>query len=143
MEDIDAVLAQNPGKKKRDSHAPCAWKSESSKRHYRAAEEDYKLVTEINPTGMAFISNSYQPEKRWKPSGSPVDEAIELNWTLWSQAQRTWRAKLLNGDKDGPVGITKNFGIELKEEAELGEFKNRGTKAWKHFPASFKYPSII
>ena len=110
MEDIDAVLAQNP---EEETAMLLRGKVKEADGKDEEAEEDYKLVTEINPEAIGLF-----------------DEAIELNPNFAEAYKERGRAKLLNGDKDGSVeDMKKSLELNPKEEAGLnGEFKNLGPK---------------
>ena len=116
MEDIDAVLAQNPEEETAEE-----------------AEEDYKLVTEINPfneQAYLYLGQLYINQKKLTEAIGLFDEAIELNPNFAEAYKERGRAKLLNGDKDGSVeDMKKSLELNPKEEAGLnGEFKNLGPK---------------
>jgi len=97
------------------------------------AEEDYKLVTEINPfneQAYLYLGQLYINQKKLTEAIGLFDEAIELNPNFAEAYKERGRAKLLNGDKDGSVeDMKKSLELNPKEEAGLnGEFKNLGPK---------------
>lgn len=113
MEDIDAVLAQNP---EEETAMLLRGKVKEADGKDEEAEEDYKLVTEINPfneQAYLYLGQLYINQKK-----------------LTEAYKERGRAKLLNGDKDGSVeDMKKSLELNPKEEAGLnGEFKNLGPK---------------
>ena len=130
MEDIDAVLAQNP---EEETAMLLRGKVKESNGQGEEAEEDYKLVTEINPfneQAYLYLGQLYINQKKLTEAIGLFDEAIELNPNFAEAYKERGRAKLLNGDKDGSVeDMKKSLELNPKEEAGLnGEFKNLGPK---------------
>lgn len=139
MEDIDAVLAQNP---EEETAMLLRGKVKESNGQGEEAEEDYKLVTEINPfneQAYLYLGQLYINQKKLTEAIGLFDEAIELNPNFAEAYKERGRAKLLNGDKDGSVeDMKKSLELNPKEEAGLnGEFKNLGPKP-EHCRESFK-----
>ena len=131
MEDIDAVLAQNP---EEETAMLLRGKVKESNGQGEEAEEDYKLVTEINPfneQAYLYLGQLYINQKKLTEAIGLFDEAIELNPNFAEAYKERGRAKLLNGDKDGSVeDMKKSLELNPKEEAGLnGEFKNLGPKS--------------
>lgn len=130
MEDIDAVLAQNP---EEETAMLLRGKVKEADGKDEEAEEDYKLVTEINPfneQAYLYLGQLYINQKKLTEAIGLFDEAIELNPNFAEAYKERGRAKLLNGDKDGSVeDMKKSLELNPKEEAGLnGEFKNLGPK---------------
>ncbi|MCS2524074.1 tetratricopeptide repeat protein [Bacteroides ovatus] len=130
MEDIDAVLAQNP---EEETAMLLRGKVKEADGKDEEAEEDYKLVTEINPfneQAYLYLGQLYINQKKLTEAIYLFDEAIELNPNFAEAYKERGRAKLLNGDKDGSVeDMKKSLELNPKEEAGLnGEFKNLGPK---------------
>ena len=130
MEDIDAVLAQNP---EEETAMLLRGKVKEADGKDEEAEEDYKLVTEINPfneQAYLYLGLLYINQKKLTEAIGLFDEAIELNPNFAEAYKERGRAKLLNGDKDGSVeDMKKSLELNPKEEAGLnGEFKNLGPK---------------
>ncbi|MCS2680434.1 tetratricopeptide repeat protein [Bacteroides ovatus] len=130
MEDIDAVLAQNP---EEETAMLLRGKVKEADGKDEEAEEDYKLVTEINPfneQAYLYLGQLYINQKKLTEAITMFDEAIELNPNFAEAYKERGRAKLLNGDKDGSVeDMKKSLELNPKEEAGLnGEFKNLGPK---------------
>ena len=131
MEDIDAVLAQNP---EEETAMLLRGKVKEARRHRTKRQKtDYKLVTEINPfneQAYLYLGQLYINQKKLTEAIGLFDEAIELNPNFAEAYKERGRAKLLNGDKDGSVeDMKKSLELNPKEEAGLnGEFKNLGPK---------------
>lgn len=130
MEDIDAVLAQNP---EEETAMLLRGKVKEADGKDEEAEEDYKLVTEINPfneQAYLYLGQLYINQKKLTEAIGLFDEAIELNPNFAEAYKERGRAKLLNGDKDGSVeDMKKSLELNPKDEANLnGEFKNLGPK---------------
>ena len=127
---IDAVLAQNP---EEETAMLLRGKVKEADGKDEEAEEDYKLVTEINPfneQAYLYLGQLYINQKKLTEAIGLFDEAIELNPNFAEAYKERGRAKLLNGDKDGSVeDMKKSLELNPKEEAGLnGEFKNLGPK---------------
>lgn len=130
MEDIDAVLAQNP---EEETAILLRGKVKEANSKEEEAEADYKLVTEVNPfneQAYLYLGQLFINQKKFTEAIELFDEAIDLNPNFANAYHERGRAKLLNGDKDGSVeDMKKALELNPKEEANLnGEFKNLGTK---------------
>ena len=130
MEDIDAVLAQNP---EEETAILLRGKVKEANGQEEEAETDYKFVTEINPfneQAYLYLGQLYINQKKLAEAIALFDEAIELNPNFAEAYKERGRAKLLNGDKDGSVeDMKKSLELNPKDEASLnGEFKNLGPK---------------
>ena len=130
MEDIDAVLAQNP---EEETAILLRGKVKDAYGQEEEAETDYKFVTEINPfneQAYLYLGQLYINQKKLAEAIALFDEAIELNPNFAEAYKERGRAKLLNGDKDGSVeDMKKSLELNPKDEASLnGEFKNLGPK---------------
>ena len=130
MEDIDAVLAQNP---EEETAILLRGKVKEANGQEEEAETDYKFVTEINPfneQAYLYLGQLYINQKKLAEAIALFDEAIELNPNFAEDYKERGRAKLLNGDKDGSVeDMKKSLELNPKDEASLnGEFKNLGPK---------------
>lgn len=130
VEDIDAVLAQNP---EEETAMLLRGKVKEANGQDEGAEEDYKLVTEINPfneQAYLYLGQLYIRQKKLAEAIGLFDEAIELNPHFAEAYKERGRAKLLNGDKDGSIeDMKKSLELNPKEEAGLnGEYKNLGPK---------------
>lgn len=126
LEDIDAVLAQNP---EEETAILLRGKVREANGQVEEAEADYRLVTEINPFNeQAYLCLGllYINQKKLTEAIGLFDEAIELNPNFAEAYKERGRAKLLNGDKDGSVeDMKKALELNPKEEAGLnGEFKS-------------------
>lgn len=130
MEDIDAVLAQNP---EEETAILLRGKVKEFNQQEEEAEADYRLVTEMNPfneQAYQYLGQLFISQKKLTEAISLFDEAIELNPNFAEAYRERGRAKLLNGDKDGSVeDMKKSLELNPKDEASLnGEFKNLGAK---------------
>ena len=130
MEDIDAVIAQNP---EEETAILLRGKVKEANGQEEEAETDYKFVTEINPfneQAYLYLGQLYINQKKLTEAISLFDEAIELNPNFAEAYKERGRAKLLSGDKDGSVeDMKKSLELNPKDEAGLnGEFKNLGPK---------------
>ena len=130
MEDIDAVLAQNP---EEETAILLRGKVKEANGQEEEAETDHKSVTEINPFNeqvYLYLGQLYINQKKLAEAIALFDEAIELNPNFAEAYKERGRAKLLNGDKDGSVeDMKKSLELNPKDEASLnGEFKNLGPK---------------
>lgn len=126
LEDIDAVLAQNP---EEETAILLRGKVREANGQVEEAEADYRLVTEINPFNeQAYLCLGllYINQKKLTEAIGLFDEAIELSPNFAEAYKERGRAKLLNGDKDGSVeDMKKALELNPKEEAGLnGEFKS-------------------
>ena len=126
LEDIDAVLAQNP---EEETAILLRGKVREANGQAEEAETDYRLVTEINPFNeQAYLCLGllYINQKKLTEAIGLFDEAIELNPNFAEAYKERGRAKLLNGDKEGSVeDMKKALELNPKEEARLnGEFKS-------------------
>lgn len=131
MEDVDAVLAQNP---EEETAILIRGKVKEENQQQEEAETDYKLVTEVNPfneQAYLYLGQLYINQKKLTEAIGLFDEAIELNPNFAQAYRERGHAKLLNGDKEGSVeDMKKSLELSPKDEASLnGEFKNMGTKA--------------
>lgn len=130
MEDVDAVLAQNP---EEETAILIRGKVREATGKEEDAETDYKFVTEVNPfneQAYLYLGQLYINQKKLTEAIELFDEAIELNPNFAEAYRERGHAKLLNGDKEGSVeDMKKSLELNPKEEAGLnGEFKNMGTK---------------
>lgn len=130
MEDIDAVLAQNP---EEETAILLRGKVKEANGQEEEAESDYKLVTEINPfneQAYLYLGQLFINRKKLAEAINLFDEAVELNPSFAEAYKERGRAKLLNGDKEGSVeDMKKSLELNPKEETGLnGEFKNLGPK---------------
>ena len=123
MEDIDAVLAQNP---EEETAILLRGKVKEANGQEEEAEADYQLVTEVNP----FNEQAYLYLGQLFINQKKLTEAISLNPNFAEAYKERGRAKLLNGDKDGSVeDMKRSLELNPKDEASLnGEFKNLGPK---------------
>lgn len=131
MEDVDAVLAQNP---EEETAILIRGKVKEENQQQEEAETDYKLVTEVNPfneQAYLYLGQLYINQKKLTEAIGLFDEAIELNPNFAQAYRERGHAKLLNGDKEGSVeDMKKSLELSPKDEASLnGEFKNMGSKA--------------
>lgn len=138
MEDIDAVLAQNP---EEEVAILLRGKVKEANGQVGEAEADYQLVTKINPFNeQAYLDlgQLYISQKKLTEAIALFDEAIDLNPNFTEAYKERGRAKLLNGDKDGSVeDMKKSLELNPKKEAGLnGEFNSLGTKP-ETFPGIF------
>ncbi|MDR0939553.1 MAG: tetratricopeptide repeat protein [Mediterranea sp.] len=120
MEDIDTILAHNPeeevaillrGKVREGTDKP------------DEAENDYRLVTEINPfneQAYLYLGQLYIDQKKFTEAIDLFDEAIDLNPNFAEAYKARGHAKLLGGDKEGAAADTKTA-MELKPEAPGGD----------------------
>lgn len=130
MEDIDAVLAQNP---EEETAILLRGKVKEFTGKKEEAEVDYKQVIEVNPfneQAYLYLGQLFISQKKLAEAIELFDEAIELNPNFAEAYRERGRAKLLNGDKDGSVeDMKKSLELSPKDEAGLnGEFKNLGPK---------------
>lgn len=130
MEDVDAVLAQNP---EEETAILIRGKVREATGKEEDAETDYKFVTEVNPfneQAYLYLGQLYISQKKLTEAIALFDEAIELNPNFAEAYRERGHAKLLNGDKDGSVeDMKKSLELNPKEEAGLnGEFKNMEAK---------------
>ena len=118
MEDIDAVLAQNP---EEETAMLLRGKVKESNGQGEEAEDEQAYL---------YLGQLYINQKKLTEAIGLFDEAIELNPNFAEAYKERGRAKLLNGDKDGSVeDMKKSLELNPKEEAGLnGEFKNLGPK---------------
>lgn len=127
MEDIEAVLAQNPdeesalilrGKIKEETGAP------------EEAEADYQHVIEKNPfqeQAFLYLGKLYIGQNKLTEAIAVFNEAVELNPDFAQAYHERGRAKLLNGDKDGSLeDMKKALELNPKDaEALSGQFNNQ------------------
>ncbi len=112
MEDIDAILAQNP---EDESALLLRGKIKEATGNKEEAESDYRNVTELNPfneQAFLYLGQLYITQKKLDEAIALFDEAIELNPDFSEAYHERGRAKLLSGDKEGSMKDMKK-GLEL------------------------------
>ena len=123
MEDIDAILAQDPD----DENAILLrGKIKEATGAEAEAEADYLHITELNPfneQAFLYLGQLYIVQKKLTEAIALFDEAIELNPDFAQAYHERGRAKLLNGDKEGSMEDMKR-GLELNPK-ELQDFNGQ------------------
>ena len=127
MEDIEAILAQNPDE---EAALLLRGKIKEATGKQEEAENDYLSVTEMNPfneQAYLYLGQLFITQKKLSAAIELFDEAIDLNPNFAAAYHERGRAKLLNGDKEGSVeDMKKSLELNPKEGENLnGQFNNQ------------------
>ena len=115
MEDIEAILAQNPDE---EAALLLRGKIKEATGKEEEAETDYLHVTEINPfneQAYLYLGQLFITQKKLTAAIELFDEAIELNPNFGAAYHERGRAKLLNGDVRQKEGV-----LPIPDQAVLG-----------------------
>lgn len=123
MEDIDALLAQNPDE---ESALLLRGKVEEATGKPQEAEADYRHVAGLNPfneQAILYLGRLYIAQQRSDEAIEMLDEAIEASPNFVQAYQMRGEAKLLKGDKEGAANDMEQA-LQLNP-AELQGFNGR------------------
>ena len=123
MEDIDAILAQDP---EDESAILLRGKIEEATGNKEKAESSYQKVTELNPfneQAFLYLGQLYITQNKLTEAIELFTEATELNPNFAEAYHERGRAKLLNGDKEGSAEDMKK-GLELNPK-EIQNFNGQ------------------
>lgn len=123
MEDIDAILAQDP---EDEGAILLRGKIEEATGNKEKAESSYQKVTELNPFNeqpFLYLGQLYITQNKLTEAIGLFTEATELNPNFAEAYHERGRAKLLNGDKEGSAEDMKK-GLELNPK-EIQNFNGQ------------------